>query len=57
MSFEYCGPKSPLGEKINCITLTKDFFEKHNINSVKENLIRNLSEKLAEDVLISVTAF
>ena len=41
MSFDYCGPKSPLGEKINCITLTKDFFEKHNINSVKDNLTRN----------------
>ena len=41
MSFDYCGPESPLGEKINCITLTKDFFEKHNINSVKDNLTRN----------------
>ncbi len=41
MSLDYYMPLSPLGENINCITLTKDFFEKNEINPIKNTLTTN----------------
>ena len=41
MNLEFHRPKNPLGDKIQCLTLTKNFFDKHQINADKHNLIKN----------------
>ena len=41
MNLEFHRPKNPLGDKIQCLTLTRNFFDKHQINADKHNLIEN----------------
>ena len=41
MNLEFHRPKNPLGDKIQCLTLTRNFFDKHQINADKHNLIKN----------------
>lgn len=41
MNFDCFQPETPLGKKINCFTLTKNFFDKNYINADKNNLISN----------------
>jgi YfiH family protein len=41
MDLEFHRPKSPLGDRIHCLTLTRNFFDKHQINADKDNLINN----------------
>ena len=41
MDLEFHRPKTPLGDRIHCLTLTRNFFDKHQINADKDNLINN----------------
>jgi len=41
MDLEFYRPKTPLGDRIHCLTLTRNFFDKHQINADKNNLINN----------------
>jgi YfiH family protein len=41
MDLEFHRPKPPLGDRIHCLTLTRNFFDKHQINADKDNLINN----------------
>ena len=41
MNLEFLSPKTPLGHKIQCLVLTRNFFDKNKINADKDNLINN----------------
>lgn len=41
MDLKFHRPKTPLGDRIHCLTLTRNFFDKHQINADKDNLINN----------------
>ena len=41
MDLEFHRPKTPLGDRIHCLPLTRNFFDKHQINADKDNLINN----------------
>ena len=41
MESKLISPSARLGKQIECLTITKDYFEENNINSDKEKLLAN----------------
>ena len=41
MNSDFFFPEIPIGDKVNCLTLTKLFFDKNNIDSKKDKLHKN----------------